>query len=124
MKEMLCPLQFKGPACGYTGDAVYCDKSSATCANLDNLAHFGGYPVVPEQPALCTLKQTAGVGMTFDDLTEQLAKALNDTPGTTRVFRKVKDSGGKGMAATPAKGLSLVTIINEKGQSESVLLIK
>lgn len=62
--------------------------------------------------------------MTFDDLTEQLAKALNDTPGSTRVFRTVKDVHGKYTACSPAKGLSLVTITNEKGQPESVLLIK
>lgn len=38
-----CSFQFKGPACGYAGAEVECDRSYNRCQALGNFARFGGF---------------------------------------------------------------------------------
>ena len=40
----LCPLMFKGRACGYHGEADECSKTFRCCRALGNQVHFGGLP--------------------------------------------------------------------------------
>ncbi len=40
--------QFKGPECGYSGNADWCDRTYARCSALDNTANFGGFRWLPD----------------------------------------------------------------------------
>lgn len=41
-----CRFKFKSVQCGYTGGASSCDKTYATCVNLNNEYRYGGFPTI------------------------------------------------------------------------------
>lgn len=44
-----CYWRFKGPECGYAGEATFCDKTLKTCKSFGNQSRYGGFPGIAGQ---------------------------------------------------------------------------
>ncbi len=48
--QNLCPWEFKGTECGYSGASSTCNKTANQCNSYSNLANFGGFNYIPYTP--------------------------------------------------------------------------
>jgi len=44
-----CQFKFKGTDCGYSGAALSCSKTLASCEQYSNVSRYGGFPGIPQR---------------------------------------------------------------------------